>query len=80
MRTRLKSGLEERRLFKVHADQCSLRVGDHVIAETSVGRDFASGKTLQAECRGLVEAVNWSPDDYALFIWIRVSDAMPAEN
>lgn len=63
--------LPELKLFKVRADHCHLSVGEHVIAMTTVGRDFATGKALQAGCNGVVEAVNWSADEHALFVWVR---------
>lgn len=63
----------ERKLFKVDVNQCKLRVGDHVVAKTTVGKDFATGDTLQAGCNGVVEAVNWSADEGALFVWMHVS-------
>lgn len=71
--TKSKAALPELKLFKVKANQCDLGVGDHVIAETTVGHDFSTGAALQAGCNGVVEAVNWSADEHALFVWVRVS-------
>jgi hypothetical protein len=73
MNRRLQAAFPAHKLFKIDASNCNLRVGDHVIAETTVGRDFRSGGALKAGCRGVVEAVNWSADDHALFVWVRVS-------
>ena len=73
MNKRSKAALPELKLFKVNASQCNLNVGDHVIAQTAVGSDFATGDTLQAGCNGVVEAVNWSADEHALFVWVRVA-------
>ncbi|MGD8243862.1 MAG: hypothetical protein PVI63_01565 [Anaerolineae bacterium] len=61
------------KLFKVAASGCKLRVGDPVISDTTVGHDFATRESLQAGCNGVVEAVNWSADEHALFVWVRPS-------
>lgn len=68
-----KVALPEFKLFKVGASQCNLAVGDHVIAETTVGNDFTTGEALRAGCKGVVESVNWSADEHAFFVWVRVS-------
>lgn len=65
------------KLFKVNADECNLRVGDHVITQTTVGRDFSTGEVLAAGCNGVVEMVNWSADDDALFVWVRAASHQP---
>jgi hypothetical protein len=72
MNRQLGATVPEHKLFKVSANDCNIRVGDHVIAETTVGQAFASGEALQAGCNGVVEAVNWSTDEHALFVWVRV--------
>jgi hypothetical protein len=69
----LRATRPELKLFKVNASQCNVAVGDHVVAETPVGRDFTTGDELQAGCLGVVEAVNWSADEHALFVWVRLS-------
>ncbi len=74
MRRTSKAALPELKLFKINASQCNLSVGDHVIAKTTVGQDFTTGEALQAGCKGVVEAVNWSADEHALFVWVRVSN------
>lgn len=62
------------RLFKIRANDCNVRAGEHVVAETTVGYDFVTGEALSAGCRGVVEAVNWSTDGCALFVWVRMSE------
>jgi hypothetical protein len=74
MNKRSKAALPELKLFKVNASQCNLGVGDHVIAKTTVGKDFVTGHALLAGCNGVVEAVNWSADEHALFVWVRVAN------
>lgn len=73
MKMRGRSRKAEHRLFKVHASQCDTRVGDQITGDTKVGHAFASGEALWAGCNGVVEAVNWSADEHALFVWVRVS-------
>jgi hypothetical protein len=73
VKRRIDVGSPQLKLFKVSADQCNLRAGDHVIAQTTVGRDFTTGEALQAGCNGVVDAVNWSADDHALFVWVRAA-------
>lgn len=70
--TRLEASVPEHKLFKVSASACNLRVGDHVIEETTVGLDYASRQPVRAGCRGMVKAVNWGADEHALFVWVRV--------
>jgi hypothetical protein len=73
MKTELKVEVPTLKMFKIDASRCDLRVGDHVISETTVGEDFATRELVRAECSGVVEAVNWSADDHALFVWVRPS-------
>jgi hypothetical protein len=61
------------KLFKIAATGCNLRVGDHVISGTRVGDDFTTCEPLRAGCNGVVEAVSWSADEHALFVWVRPS-------
>ena len=63
---RLRASVPQHRLFKVSASACNLRVGDHVIEETTVGQDFSSGLSVRAGCRGVVMVVNWCADDKPL--------------
>jgi hypothetical protein len=63
------------KLFKIDAGRCNLKVGDHVVSETTVSKDFTSRELVQAGCNGVVEAVNWSADDHALFVWVRPSQS-----
>jgi len=65
--------LPQHKLFKVSANCCNVRVGDHVVATTTVGTDFTTGQDVEAGCNGMVEAVNRSADEHALFVWVRVS-------
>jgi hypothetical protein len=67
------SAVPRHRLFKIRANDCNVRAGEHVVAETTVGYDFVTGEALSAGCRGVVEAVNWSTNDCALFVWVRMS-------
>jgi len=69
---RLRASVPQHRLFKVIASACNLRVGDHVIEETTVGQDFSSRLSVRAGCRRVVMAANWCADDHALFVWVRV--------
>ena len=71
-RVRSKVSVPQHRLYKVSADACNLRVGDHVIEETTVGEDFSTGLPVQAGCRGMVTAVDWSADEHALFVWVQI--------
>lgn len=67
-----KAILPERKLFRVRVDHCHLSAGDHVVARTTVGQDFATGEWVEAGCNGVVEAVRWSDDDQALCVWVQV--------
>lgn len=75
MEKKLQTMLPTLKLFKIAASCCNLRVGDHVISETTVGEDFTTREPVQVGCRGVVEAVNWSADDHAVFVWVRPCQA-----
>ena len=68
------------KLFKIYAGRCDLNVADQVISHTTVGKDFSTREPVHAGCAGVVEAVNWSADDHAFFVWVRPSQSSGAEH
>ena len=67
-----KAIVAERKLFRVQVDHCHLSAGNHVIPDTTLGQDFGTEEWVQARCNGVVEAIRWSKDEQALFVWILV--------
>jgi len=65
--------------LKVYASRSELNVGDRVNSDTTVGKDFTTREPLHAGCAGVVEAVNWSAEDHAYFVWVRPSQSAGAE-
>ena len=74
------TGMPTLKLFKIYANRCELNVGDRVISDTTVGKDFTTREPLHAGCAGVVEAVNWSAEDHAYFVWVRPSRSARAEH
>jgi len=68
------------KLFKIYASRCQLNVGDRVLSDTTVGQDFTTREPMHAGCAGVVEAVNWSAEDHAYFVWVRPSPSSGAEH
>jgi hypothetical protein len=80
MKREANTGMPAVKLIKICAGHCEVSVGDRVISDTTVGRDFTTREPLHAGCAGVVEAVNWSAEDHAYFVWVRPSQSSGAEH
>ena len=58
------------RRFIIEASQCELRLGDHVMPETIIGRDIKTGEIVKASCHGQVKAITFDAANHSLLVLI----------
>lgn len=58
------------RKFEVDASQCGLQIGDIVVPETVVGRDYRTEKPVPAGIFGQVATIYFNPAHHSLMIMI----------
>lgn len=64
------------RRFEIDATECHLHIHQRVTPETVIGRDFQSGDTVRAECKGQVVSINFNAANHTLLVLIlRMEDS-----
>ena len=60
--------------FEIEASECDLQIGLSVTPETIIGRDFETGKMIEAGCHGRVASINFNASNHTLIVIIESAE------